>query len=601
MAGKVLQITYVGDAKSVLKAQQQIAGSQGGLQGNLKKTAGIFQQTFGVAAPLSIAAAGAAVVQFTKAAITAAADQEEAVNKSAVIFGRSADEIAAFSDSAASSLGISKTAALEAAAGFGAMLQTAGLAEQESANMSQTLVQLAADMASFNNQDPSAMLERLRSGLAGEAEPLRQFGVFLSEAAVKAKAMELGIGGATGQLTEAEKVQARYAIILEQTSKQQGDFARTSDGLANSQRVLAATVADLEASIGRALLPAAQEAVTLLTDLVRVSEFAAQGFKDFDAEVQKASAHLLDAGAGMAGFAADALLNLPIISDIKNAVDTWRGALDGSAEAAEGSGSAVDALAAHARSLADSIRSELVPALDAEIETHAEAAEAAREQRQATLALTNEFVGLVDSAEQVAEAQRTLNELERKGKTDTKAYEQAVIDAITAQAGLEAAVVGYAQELVESGKTQGEVEGKVRQLAHRFGIQDDAIADLIERIRGYINNLNAIPRNIFTTVHLAQEGTLHGGVTKAAAGFHGEVRQPTVFLTGEAGPERVDITPARVGAVSGRLAGSSQQGTVVNNYVTVNGWVGSDQQIAQKITEEQRRLQRQGNRMPWTN
>jgi len=211
---------------------------------------GIGQATFG-AVQDGIRAIGSWIVGSTKAA----SDLNESINKTDVVFGAASDSVEQFSKTTAKGLGQSRQQALEAAASFGNVFKTVGLADQASAGMSTTLVKLASDMASFNNQDPSDMLMRLQSGLAGEAEPLRRYGVLLSEARVKAKAMEMGLADANGQLSEGAKVQARYALILADTVVQQGDFARTAEGAANKQRILDAKAADLAATFGQKLLP----------------------------------------------------------------------------------------------------------------------------------------------------------------------------------------------------------------------------------------------------------------------------------------------------------------------------------------------------------
>lgn len=203
------------------------------------------------------------------AAIKAASDLGESVNKTRVVFGNSAKSVEDWSQTAARSFGLSRQQALEAAGSFGTLFDSMGLAEAESAAMSQRLVGLAADLASFNNIDPTEALDKLRSGLVGETEPLRTVGVLLNEAGVQAKAMELGLGGASGQLTEAEKVTARYHLILEQTTTSQGDFARTADSLANQMRVARAELSDAAAALGEALLPAASKAAALVGDLAR--------------------------------------------------------------------------------------------------------------------------------------------------------------------------------------------------------------------------------------------------------------------------------------------------------------------------------------------
>jgi len=189
-------------------------------------------------------------------AVDAASDLNESLSKVQVVFGEGAGEVEKWADGAANAMGQSKQAALEAAGTFGNFLQAMGQTPAVAKDMSLTMVQLAGDLASFNNANPEEVIVALRAGLSGEAEPMKKFGVALSEAAVSAKAAQMGIAPLGATLTEQQKIAARYAIILDQTKTAQGDFARTADGAANKQRILAATAEDLSAKIGQKLLPA---------------------------------------------------------------------------------------------------------------------------------------------------------------------------------------------------------------------------------------------------------------------------------------------------------------------------------------------------------
>ena len=208
--------------------------------------------------------------QFAKAmtidAIGVASSFAESLNKVRVVFGESAGVIEAFAKTAAETAGLSRAAALEISGTFGNMFVTMGMGTESAATMAETMVRLAADMASFNNIGVDEALEKIRAGLVGEAEPLRTVGVLLSAAAVEAKAVELGLVGANGELSEAAKVQARYALILEQTTLQQGDFARTSDGLANAKRRLNASIENLQITIGTRLLPVVERVTAWLAE-----------------------------------------------------------------------------------------------------------------------------------------------------------------------------------------------------------------------------------------------------------------------------------------------------------------------------------------------
>ena len=256
-------------------------------------------------------AVGGAIATIGPAAVGAASDLNESMSKANVVFGDSIKVVDQFAASSASSFGIAKQTAYEAAGTFGNLFVTMGLGKNKAADMSVDIVELAADLASFNNIKPEEALEKLRAGLVGETEPLRSLGVNLTADAIKAKAMAMGLArtttetviaadaaeklaiaqakhaailkkygadslqarqsalnlanaeayakgkveSSTQELTPAMKAQAAYALIMEQTKTAQGDFARTSDGLANTQRILQATFKDISAEIGTALLP----------------------------------------------------------------------------------------------------------------------------------------------------------------------------------------------------------------------------------------------------------------------------------------------------------------------------------------------------------
>jgi hypothetical protein len=194
-------------------------------------------------------------VKFTKDAIGAASDLAETTSKIQVIFGSTSKEIEKFASTAATNIGQSRQQAMDAAASFAIFGQAAGLSGQALVNFSTDFVTLASDLASFNNTTPEDAILAIGAALRGESEPLRRYGVLLNDATLKAAAMELGIYNGTGALTAQQKVLAAQKVIMEQTALAQGDFARTSDGLANSQRQIEAAVKDAQAQLGNALLP----------------------------------------------------------------------------------------------------------------------------------------------------------------------------------------------------------------------------------------------------------------------------------------------------------------------------------------------------------
>lgn len=208
------------------------------------------------------------IVALGKKAVTAASDLQESMTKTEQVFGKATGTITDFAKQSAEKFGTSKKAAMDYASSFGLILQAGGATEKASADMSVALTKLSADLASFFNTDVETAAQKLKSGLVGEAEPLRAFGVLLSETAVKNKALAMGFKETGGQLSEAAKVQARYQIILEQTTKAQNDFSRTSDGLANQGRIVKAMFADLSAEFGEVLLPYVKQGLEYVKGLM---------------------------------------------------------------------------------------------------------------------------------------------------------------------------------------------------------------------------------------------------------------------------------------------------------------------------------------------
>jgi hypothetical protein len=268
----VLTLTAVTD-----KFKKGLGDAEGQLGGFGEKLAG-----FGKKAALAFAAvgvaAGALAVKIGKEAISAASDLSEEISKSGEIFGESAGAIDAWSQTAANAFGQSRRQALQAAANFGIFGKAAGLTGESLNEFSTDFVELASDLASFNNTSPEDAVQALGAALRGEAEPIRRYGILLNDAGLRQKALELGIISTTKEaLTPQQRILAAQAAIYEQVGSAAGDFARTSDGLANSQRILAANLEDVKGILGEALLPVAERFTAFLKDAIpEIAAFARQ-------------------------------------------------------------------------------------------------------------------------------------------------------------------------------------------------------------------------------------------------------------------------------------------------------------------------------------
>jgi hypothetical protein len=240
-----------------------------------------------LATSIGVAFSAAAVLNFAKQSVMASSNMEESLSKVAVVFGEGSAEVEKFGKNAAENLGISNQAALEAAGTYGNLFQAFGLGQGESQKMSTSLVQLAADMASFNNTSVDDAILALRSGLSGETEPLKKFGVALSEVRLKEEAMRMGlIKTMSGTLPVAAKSQAAYALIMRDTALAQGDYARTADGTANTMKTLQARFEDAKVAVGDALMPAFRGLLGILNLLIPVLTAIGNFFKNNQDEVK---------------------------------------------------------------------------------------------------------------------------------------------------------------------------------------------------------------------------------------------------------------------------------------------------------------------------
>lgn len=203
---------------------------------------------------------------FVLGSIDVASDLNESINAVQVSYGEAADEVLRLGENSARSFGLSQNDLNAYATQFSAFVKTIAGDGGDVVGTLETLVGRGTDFASVFNVDVSDALALFQSGLAGETEPLRRYGIDLSAATVEAYALANGIGDGNAELTEAQKQQARYGALLEQTNAVQGDFINTSDELANKNRINAAEWENIQAKIGDAFLPVASELADILGD-----------------------------------------------------------------------------------------------------------------------------------------------------------------------------------------------------------------------------------------------------------------------------------------------------------------------------------------------
>lgn len=260
--------------KGIIGWFQRLGNSSSGIKtasfnlGNLLKTAIGFKAIRGLA-------------NLGKSAIGFGSAITEIENVVDVSFGSMADEAYKFASTAKEQFGLSELAAKQYSGTMMAMMKSSGVAQDAASKMSISLAGLAGDIASFYNIDTDTAFQKIRAGISGEIEPLRQLGINLSVANMEAYALSRGITTSYNAMSQAEKVALRYNYLMSVTGDVQGDFARTSGTWANQVRLLTLNFQSLSAVIGQGLIAGILPAIQALNALMSKLMQAANAFRNF--------------------------------------------------------------------------------------------------------------------------------------------------------------------------------------------------------------------------------------------------------------------------------------------------------------------------------
>lgn len=267
------------DAAQAIKAVDQFGKQAGdaidGSSGKLSRLSGNMMK-FGAGAMATAGIAGKALWSIG----AGASDLNESINAVEKTFGDAAEGVLKLGENAAKSIGLSRTEFAQLATGFASFAGTVAGEGGDVVATVQEMTTRAADFASVLNMDVSRAVGLFQTSLAGEAEAMRRFGIDVSAVTVEQYALANGLASSKKEMTESIKVQARYGVIMAATESMAGDFADTSDDLANSQRILSADIKNLKDNVGAGLLPAMKFLVTTAGDVTNA-------FSNMSPEFQK--------------------------------------------------------------------------------------------------------------------------------------------------------------------------------------------------------------------------------------------------------------------------------------------------------------------------
>lgn len=264
-AVKNLMVRCGADFSGLTKATQKAQVSMNSMQ----KSAGALKNSL---SKIGIAAAAVfsvkAIVNFGKQAVELGSNIAEVQNVVDTAFGDMAYKAEVFADTAIEKFGMSALSAKKTASTYMAMAKSLGMSSESASDMAISLAGLTGDIASFYNISQEAADTKLKSVFTGETETLKELGVVMTQANLDAFAMANGFGKTTSKMTQAEKVQLRYAYVTQQLSMAQGDFAKTSGSWANQTRILTERWNEFKSVIGQALINVLTPALQILNQLI---------------------------------------------------------------------------------------------------------------------------------------------------------------------------------------------------------------------------------------------------------------------------------------------------------------------------------------------
>ena len=215
------------------------------------------------------------VFKFLKESIDLSSDLTEVENVVQQTFGKYQGMVEKFTQSSITDFGMSELTAKNVASRFQAMGTAMGFAQGQMANMSLELTKLTADMASFYNESQDDVAKRLQSIFTGETEPLRRYGLDLTQATLKEWALKQGLDADISSMSQAQKTLLRYQYVMQNTAAAQGDFARTSSSWHNQLVILTENFHTLQKVVGNFAITALKPFIAALNQaLVYVVSFA---------------------------------------------------------------------------------------------------------------------------------------------------------------------------------------------------------------------------------------------------------------------------------------------------------------------------------------
>lgn len=255
--------------KGLNETQKQLSGFGNGLTSSMKKIAGAIATGFAVDK----------IIGFGSECLNAAATLEEMENKFTVVFKNTGDSVRQWAKEYGDAIGRSQTEIMTAVSNQADLMIGMGMTEEVAGDLSKKYVELAYDLASFNNVNDATALEAVTKAMFGETDMAKQLGVNLSVATMENSEYVKSLGKKWDALSQSEKAEAYYQEMVKQSTNAIGDATRSADSYTNQVKRLESVKRGLYEVIGTQLLPIFTPLVTAYANLISmISDLIASFF-----------------------------------------------------------------------------------------------------------------------------------------------------------------------------------------------------------------------------------------------------------------------------------------------------------------------------------
>ena len=271
---QTIAVSVIADTSQFRRAMGEVGRSTG------LSRMGALAGKAGQAIKAGLAVGGAAMTAIAVKGVNAAADLEQSVGAIDDVFKDYAGAVHDYAAKASTALGLSENSYNELATLIGSQLKNGGTAMDQLGAKTNDLIKTGADLSAMFGGSTTEAVQAISSALKGERDPIERYGVTLKQAAIDAKAAEMGFSDVKD--SQAQQA-ATLALIAEQTTDAAGKFEREAATFAHVKQVALATLENWSAKIGAKLLPA-------LTSLG--SWFLSRGVPAIEAFASKTAARL---------------------------------------------------------------------------------------------------------------------------------------------------------------------------------------------------------------------------------------------------------------------------------------------------------------------